>query len=93
MARYDDDPPVEEKWLCPTSCICIRPKVDDLIYSFALYEYLSAGHGRESLSAMAKIRGSFTWDTLSAIELPPELDTKSDEWQVFRMEVEKVALP
>lgn len=93
MSRFDDDSPVEGKWLCPTSCICIRPKTNDLVYSFALYEYLSAGHGKESLSAIAKISGSFTWDRLSAIELPPPLVSESDEWQTFKLEVEKVALP
>lgn len=93
MGRHDSEQVEQVKWLCPTSCICIRPKTNDLIYSFALYEYLSVGHGKESLSAIAKIRGSFTWNTLSAIELPPELVSESSEWKVFRTEVKKVALP
>lgn len=89
---YKKDLPDKGRWLCPASCICIRPKANDPIYSLALYKYLESGHGEEVLSAIVRIRSSFTWDALSTVELPPALVFESEEWYALKAEIEEAAL-
>ncbi len=79
------------KHLCPTSYICIRPKANDLLYSLALFNYLSTGHGRDALSGVADMRSSLTWDALSKLELPAELVSESDEWRKLKEKITDTA--